>query len=250
MLKKFFLFLFFIIFFISCLSELNSDRNETETHANVQLNEIKNGFPLEFIKEIEYNVAGYKYKEPETLKFKLMKLIYKISGEKAYWIAFKNEKIYEEHEIYVIERNGSNYIVSGRTIGRILKPSEEYFEGKKIFVYNSEGRLIRAEFEREGYREIVEKENELRKYELLASSFFSYWMLNLHEKFKLNELNVDIEVIGIKNYMNRSVFEVKIKSENLEKILLIDKKTKLLLKEEYIPEQQNIRYNRAIVKMK
>jgi len=240
-----FFFLIFIIF-SSCLDKANVNEKKTENIMYTWIDRNQDDNPLKFIKKIEYNVTGYRYKESEDLKFKVLKSIYKIFGVKPHWIALKGEKISETHEIYIVEKSENGYVITGEVNGRILKPSEEYFEGKKIFVYNSESRLIRAEFEKNGYKETIEDEHELRKYEILASPFFSYWMLNLHENFKLRGQDVVIEVISIENYMNREVFKVKIKSENLEKILLIDKETKLLLKAEYILEWPGVKYNMVI----
>ncbi len=246
LLKVFSFFFLIFIIFSSCLDKANVNEKKTE---NIWIDRNLDDNPLKLIKKVEYNVTGYRYKEPENLKFKVLKFIYKIFGIKPHWMALKGEKISEIHEIYIVEKTKIGYVITGEVNGRILKPSEEYFEGKKIFVYNSKGRLIRAEFERNGYKETIEDENKLRKYELLASPFFSYWMLNLHENFKLREQDVVIEVIGIENYMNREVFKVKIKSENLEKILLIDKETKLLLKAEYILEWPGVKYNMVIDKV-
>lgn len=237
-------FFIFLILFSTCISQtpkLTTDK--TRDVPEVTKGEV----PFKFGQEFKYNVTGYRYRDSEGRLEKIFKVIYKLTGQTPYWMAFDGEKTSQWEEAYVVEgleeiENRSSYKVRVKLNGTVLKPSMERFFIENLLYYDIvTGELLKAELGVDKLSPQVLVGKEAEEYGIGPSQMFSSWMLDPKKNFRIT-INITIELIGMEKLFERNCFKVKLNSSNYEAINWIDVDKRILVKGEYALTDQSIRY--------
>lgn len=245
------LFFIFLILFGLYLSQPRQPRqslDDTQIPENdMQIPETitKGEVPFKAGQVFEYNVIGYRYGYAEK-KMKIFEIIYKLTGQKPYWMAFDGEKISEREEVYNVEgleeiENKRTYKVRLKTNATVLKPSRERFLSEDLLYYDAAtGELLKAELGVHEPSPQILTGKELEEYGIHPSRMFSAWMLEPKKNFKID--NITIELEGMEKLFDRNCFKVKLSGSNYKAINWIDVDRRVLVKGEYTTTDGNLRY--------
>lgn len=237
-----FLLFYFLFLFNLCLSQPQQS-NDMQIPETITKGEV----PFKVGQEFEYNVTGYRYKYT-GIKVKIFEIIYKLTGQKPYWMAFEGEKISEREDVYTVEgleeiENKSSYKVRLKINGTVLKPSRERFLIENLLYYDAAtGELLKAELGVHEPSPQILAGKEVEKYGIHPSPMFSLWMLELKKSFRITKFNTTIELIGMEKLFDRNCFKVRLTSSNYEAINWIDVDRRVLVKGEYTTTDGNLRY--------